>query len=108
MSVTIEVSVRLTNGTYFARGNGKTASCTYDPVVAVKSVGRKVFGNLQKLVITQVKPVTVVTVYEKGQFLVTPDLSQSCRVCGCTWDCACGSGCYWVAEDLCSNCGGDA
>lgn len=105
MSATIEVSVRFTGNTYFARGNGKTASCTYNPVVAVTSVGRKVFGNLQKLVITQVKPVTV---YKKGQFLVTPDLSQSCRVCGCTWDHACESGCYWVAEDLCSSCGGES
>jgi hypothetical protein len=28
-----------------------------------------------------------------------------CRACGCTDDTACLGGCYWVAEDLCSQCG---
>ncbi len=32
---------------------------------------------------------------------------RSCRVCGCTQDNACPGGCYWIAEDLCSMCGGD-
>lgn len=35
----------------------------------------------------------------------------TCRVCGCTDDRACPGGCYWVEEDLCSECagkGGDA
>ena len=27
-----------------------------------------------------------------------------CRVCGCTDDNACPGGCYWVEEDLCSEC----
>lgn len=31
---------------------------------------------------------------------------QTCRVCGCTWDNACEGGCYWVEEDLCSQCAG--
>lgn len=29
---------------------------------------------------------------------------QKCRLCGCTWDNACKNGCYWVEEDLCSEC----
>lgn len=29
---------------------------------------------------------------------------ESCRVCGCTWNNACSGGCYWVEEDLCSQC----
>lgn len=29
---------------------------------------------------------------------------QKCRVCGCTDDNACPGGCYWVEEDLCSQC----
>lgn len=29
---------------------------------------------------------------------------QSCRICGCTWFNACPGGCYWVQEDLCSEC----
>lgn len=29
---------------------------------------------------------------------------QRCRVCGCTWDNGCLNGCYWVEEDLCSEC----
>lgn len=29
---------------------------------------------------------------------------RTCRVCGCTDDHACPGGCYWVEEDLCSEC----
>jgi activating signal cointegrator 1 len=29
-----------------------------------------------------------------------------CRVCGCTNDCACPEGCWWIEPDLCSNCVG--
>lgn len=29
---------------------------------------------------------------------------QKCRVCGCTWYNPCAGGCYWVEEDLCSQC----
>lgn len=29
---------------------------------------------------------------------------KRCRVCGCTWNNACPGGCYWVEEDLCSQC----
>lgn len=29
---------------------------------------------------------------------------QTCRVCGCTDDKACPGGCYWVEDDLCSQC----
>lgn len=29
-----------------------------------------------------------------------------CRVCGCTCNNACAGGCYWVEEDLCSQCVG--
>ncbi|MEI8200734.1 MAG: ParB/RepB/Spo0J family partition protein [Eubacteriales bacterium] len=29
---------------------------------------------------------------------------RSCRVCGCTEDNACQGGCYWVEQDLCSQC----
>lgn len=28
----------------------------------------------------------------------------ACRVCGCTESRACPDGCYWVEEDLCSEC----
>lgn len=29
---------------------------------------------------------------------------QTCRICGCTDEDGCPEGCYWVEEDLCSNC----
>ena len=29
---------------------------------------------------------------------------RKCRVCGCTDVCACPGGCYWVEDDLCSDC----
>jgi len=29
---------------------------------------------------------------------------RRCRVCGCTWNNPCPGGCYWVEEDLCSQC----
>lgn len=31
-------------------------------------------------------------------------MEQKCRVCGCTWNNACEGGCYWVEENLCSEC----
>lgn len=30
---------------------------------------------------------------------------RKCKVCGCTETNACDNGCYWIAKDLCSNCG---
>lgn len=30
---------------------------------------------------------------------------RTCRVCGCTDQHGCPNGCFWVADDLCSNCG---
>jgi hypothetical protein len=27
-----------------------------------------------------------------------------CRVCGCTDECGCPEGCWWVEPDLCSSC----
>lgn len=30
---------------------------------------------------------------------------MKCQVCGCTDMHACQGGCYWIAENLCSNCG---
>ncbi len=30
---------------------------------------------------------------------------RTCRVCGCTDSDGCPNGCFWVADDLCSNCG---
>ncbi len=32
-----------------------------------------------------------------------PD-DRRCRVCGCTQFNACPGGCYWIEEDLCSQC----
>jgi 3D (Asp-Asp-Asp) domain-containing protein len=31
-------------------------------------------------------------------------VQRECRVCGCTWYHGCRNGCYWVENDLCSNC----
>src|SRR5215831_15416689 len=30
---------------------------------------------------------------------------RRCGVCGCTDERPCPGGCFWVADDLCSNCG---
>ena len=32
------------------------------------------------------------------------ELTPTCRFCGCTDDCACEGGCYWIDSDLCSRC----
>jgi len=32
-------------------------------------------------------------------------IERTCRVCGCTDKAGCANGCFWVADDLCSNCG---
>lgn len=34
------------------------------------------------------------------------DRRQRCRVCRCTNLRGCANGCWWVEEDLCSNCVG--
>lgn len=31
-------------------------------------------------------------------------VEQTCRECGCTQNNACPNGCWWVEEDLCSDC----
>lgn len=31
-------------------------------------------------------------------------IERKCRVCGCTWFNACKNGCYWIEENLCSEC----
>ena len=41
-----------------------------------------------------------------GKYVVPEDGAQACRVCGCTWNNACNEGCYWVENDLCSQCVG--
>lgn len=33
---------------------------------------------------------------------------RRCRICGCTQFNACRGGCWWVADDLCSNCKRDS
>ncbi len=46
-------------------------------------------------------------IYENPELLGKPkDEAHTCRVCGCTDDHACPGGCYWVEEDLCSECVG--
>ena len=34
--------------------------------------------------------------------------TKRCRICGCTDDNACVNGCYWVTDDLCSQCAAEA
>lgn len=41
---------------------------------------------------------------ELNLFFSDMESKRRCRVCGCTDDCACPEGCYWVEEDLCSEC----
>lgn len=53
----------------------------------------------------QEKSKTVPPVKASPQATVSEDHKvRSCRVCGCTDDHACESGCYWVEPDLCSAC----
>ena len=32
-------------------------------------------------------------------------VERRCRVCGCTDECGCPEGCWWIEDDLCSSCG---
>ena len=41
-----------------------------------------------------------------GQPRLPSMLGSVCRVCGCSHRDACGFGCYWIADDLCSACAG--
>ena len=45
--------------------------------------------------------------YQKEQEELNEIFDQDdrrCRVCGCTQFNACPGGCYWIEEDLCSQC----
>lgn len=41
---------------------------------------------------------------DRENAILYDDELKKCRVCGCTDDFACPGGCYWVEEDLCSEC----
>jgi hypothetical protein len=45
-------------------------------------------------------PAPAGTATEEGQ-----GAPRRCRICGCTDERPCAGGCFWVAADLCSNCG---
>ena len=108
MAISIDITVRYSHasgGVYIARHQGKQSSCTYSPEVAARSLGRKIFGQKQQLIVTQLHPTDKSVNWE---FRISPDPAQSCRVCGCTWYAACehdnGDQCHWVEDDLCSKC----
>lgn len=65
-------------------------------------MGKRCCGALDRLAID------VPLLKEPIDDLPLPDLApiavRSCRVCGCTDDCACPGGCSWVAPGLCSSC----
>lgn len=101
MSHSIEVKVRMANGTYMARHKGKSASNTASAKWAAERLAGKVFGALQLVTVTRIDDGQD---YQPGMFRITPDESQKCRVCGCSWARACDGSCDWVAADLCSCC----
>ena len=41
---------------------------------------------------------------ERRMRKIQKETPKKCRVCGCTDDKACPGGCYWVEDDLCSQC----
>jgi hypothetical protein len=101
MSNSIEVKVRFTSGTYIARHNGRNASNTAGPDLAAAALGRKLFGQLQRVAVEREDSGKD---YLKAVFRLTPDESQKCRECGCTFSCPCAGGCSWTEPDLCSTC----
>lgn len=101
MSQSIEVKVRMASGTYMARYKGKSASNTASAKWAAERLAGKVFGALQRVSVTRIDDGQA---DNPGMFRITPDESQKCRVCGCSWGRACAGGCYWVEADLCSGC----
>lgn len=40
----------------------------------------------------------------QDQWNIFDEDTRSCRICGCTWNNACSGGCYWITDDLCSQC----
>lgn len=97
----IIVSVRDRYNTYTARAEGKTASYTGGERGAVERLAVKIFGELQRVTVTEVAPKDGERI---SYWRITTDPNQTCRVCGCTWDNACENGCSWVEADLCSGC----
>jgi hypothetical protein len=97
----IIISVRDRNNTYSARFGKLVASCTGGSEQAVERLARKIFGDLQRVDIVFLERIGL----GEEEWKVSPDLTQRCRVCGCSWDKACApDGCHWIEQDLCSCC----
>lgn len=101
MNNSIEVKVRFTSGTYMARHKGRSASNTAAPELAAAALGRKIFGQLQRVAVERVDQDGG---YMNRIYRLTPDESQKCRECGCTFSRPCAGGCSWTEPDLCSTC----
>lgn len=100
----IEISVRDGGGTYTARYKGVQASNTSGAEQAAQQLSKKIFGKLQRATIQRVNQGETT---QHKVFSITPDITQQCRICGCSWGNACSDGCYWVEENLCNKCVGD-
>lgn len=104
MSNSIDVKVRWSSGTHMARYKGRSASNTAAPELAATALGRKIFGQLQRLAVERLDKGGG---YQLSVFRITPDESQKCRECGCTFSRGCAGGCSWIEPDLCSSCAQD-
>tara|TARA_R110002049_G_scaffold60182_8_gene162021 strand:- start:329 stop:643 length:315 start_codon:yes stop_codon:yes gene_type:complete len=96
----INVSVRYRYGTYTARAGKQRASCTGGERQAVHNLSIKILGEHQRREISRLGNGSV----GESEWKIRIDTSQTCKVCGCTWDNACDGGCHWVEPDLCSRC----
>jgi hypothetical protein len=97
----VDVKVRMTGGTYIARHKGRNASNTAGPDLAAAALGRKIFGQLQRVAVERIGSDAD---RHNGIYRLTPDESQKCRECGCTFSRPCAGGCSWTEPDLCSTC----
>jgi hypothetical protein len=97
----IIVTVRDKNNTYTAKFGAHSASCTGGAEQAARRLAEKIFGALQQVDVVFLERIGL----GQEEWSIRPDLSQRCRVCGCTWEKACRpDGCHWVERDLCSCC----
>ncbi len=83
-------------------------NCTFKPHAARVSLGAmcKAWRTLQGLRLTKAEVEAEIERHETAQqeCIDALDGVRKCRVCGCTDDHACPSGCWWVEANLCSAC----
>lgn len=83
--------------------NGKLTSINFEPIVGdILIMAEGIVDGEPDIVGLEERQLIIVFKALKSKFEFLKE--KKCRVCGCTDIEACPGGCYWVEDDLCSEC----